>query len=189
MVFGRFVSDENKLFLNAYFTDISEQKKEEEYQKQLLDNMLCGAALYEFDGKKLDVIHINKQYWELVKRDPVDYSNASIFEVIHEDDQQMVKNEILAAIRQKRSIKVDIRILCGDNKYKPFHVESNIKEKGNGIYQLFTSYSLLSEETMSIQQMIPIALSTIMSSSEDLSYVKDKNLHYLCVSKSIASFV
>lgn len=190
MAFCRFVKDEAGLmFLNAYFTDISEQKNAEEQQKELLDNLPCGAALYEYDGKNISVIHINKSYWELVERAPVDYSAASVMGVIHPEDKNSIYQEIESAIRQKRNFSVNIRILCGTASYKPFRIDAKITPEPDGKYLFFASYTPISEQAMSIQEMLPIALSTMMSASEDLSYVKDKDLHYICCSRSVTELL
>ena len=160
-----------------------------ELSVRLLDNLPNGAALYRFDGKGLSVVHINKRYWELVEREPVDYRKASVFGVIHQNDRDIALQEIEAAIRQGRVATVDIRILCGKGTYKPFHVVANISREADGTHLLYTSYTPKAEQGMSIQEMIPIAISTMMSASNNISYVKDKDMHFICCSKSLAGLL
>lgn len=166
--------------------DAIKPNSEEQKQNNLLDNLPCGAALYEFDGKTLSVIHINKSYWQLVERDPVDYTHESVLEVIHPEDKSAISQELNAAIQQNRSINVSIRILCGKSGYKPFNIKANVTPEENGKYLLFATYTPISDEEMSLQEMLTIALSTMMSSSEDFSFVKDKTLRYVCCSRSSA---
>ncbi len=185
MISGRFVKDETGVvYLNSYFTDITRQEEEEEQQKKLLDNLPCGAALYEFDGKQLSVVHINKKYWQLVEREPVDYKDTSVFDVIYESDRNVVYQEIKAAINQNRDASCDIRIKCGNDQYHPFHITASIKLQCRGKYSVYAAYTKLSDHIMSIQEMLPVALSTMMSISGDRSYVKGKDLRYICCSKS-----
>ncbi len=187
MVFGRFVRDETgDLCLNAYFTNITEQAKAEEQQKTMLDNLPCGAALYAYDGRELSVVHINKKYWELVGRDPDDFTGTSVLSAVHPDDVTVVRQEMEAAIRQKRNVVCDVRIRHGGGAYLPFHIVANILRQPDGSHAFYTAYTPISEQTMSFQKMLPMALSTMMSTSGDLSFVKDRDLHYICCSQSVA---
>lgn len=186
MFFARFTkAEDGRVFLNSYFSEISQALQAEQIQMQMLDNLPTGATLYEFDGSRLKVIHINKQYWKLVNRKPVDYSSRTILDVIHPDDQELVIQEIQSAIRQKRNASMIVRIICGDGQYRSFKAIASIFPKDNGSYLLYATYEMLSEDTMSVQQLLPIALSTMMSASGDISYVKDKDLRYLCCSQSM----
>ena len=89
----------------------------------------------------------------------------TVFGVIHPDDRDIAFREIEAAIRQERAATADIRILCEGDAYKPFHVVANISREADGGYLMYTSYTQKSEQGMSIQEMIPLAISTMMSAS------------------------
>ncbi|NMP37976.1 MAG: diguanylate cyclase [Clostridiales bacterium] len=160
-----------------------------EMQKQLLDNLPCGAALYEYDGNRISVLHINKRYWQLVGRGPTDYSDTSVLDAIHPEDKTPVMQEIGAAIRQHRDAAIDMRIMCGAGGYKPFKVAANISPEPDGKYKFFVSYTSVSEQVMSMKEMIPIALSTVMSASGDLAYLKDRDSRYVCCSASAAQML
>ncbi|MDD3920915.1 MAG: diguanylate cyclase, partial [Eubacteriales bacterium] len=164
----------------------SEQIKEEKQQKELLDNLPHGAALYAYDGEQLSVIHFNKRYWELIEREPADYTSPSVLSAVYPDDRIVITQEIDAAIRQKRDAVCDYRILCGKGVYKPFHVVGRIIPKEEGVYAIYASYTPISNEVMSYQQMLPVVLSTIMDSTTDLAFAKDKNFRYICVSRAFA---
>lgn len=142
MVFGRFVIGEaGNVYLNSYFTDITEQKKAEEQQKELLDNLPQGAALYEYDGKKISAIHINKRYWELVGRDPVDYAKSSVLDVIYPDDRILLERELNACLKQNRIMSVTVRILYGEKEYRPFNIKAKHVRRESGTYLFYASYT------------------------------------------------
>ena len=165
------------------------ERDREAMQRQnssLLDNLPCGAALYEYDGRGITVIHINRRYWQLVGREPVDYAKASVFGMVHPDDVAIARSDIASAIRQGRNASCDLRIKYGDlqDEYRPFHVVANIVPKGEGRYSLYAFYMPISDGAMSLQEMLPVALSAVMSYSDDFSYVKDRDLRYVCCSRS-----
>lgn len=168
---------------------VAEQTKAQQQQKKLLDNLPSGAALYEYDGEKLRAVHINKSYWDLVGREPGDYINRSIFDAIHPDDHEAIRRELDSAVRQRRNMEVDLRVLGGDGSYKPFHATATVTPEPGGKYEFFAVFTPISDDTLAIQQMLPVALSTMMSSSDDLSYVMDRDCHYVCCSKSVAALL
>lgn len=178
-----------EVFLNVYYTDMTDRISEEERQKELLDNLPTGAALYEYDGKNLSVIHINKSYWALVGRKPVDYSEASVLGVVYPEDRETIRQEIGAAIKQMHHIDVMVRILCENGEYRPFRIQAKLTKEENGKYLFFASYIPVSAQTISVQQVISVAMSTMMSASDSLSYLKDKELRYICCSQSIADIL
>lgn len=157
-------------------TDIVESKKQ---QIDLLDNLPFGAALYEFDGTDVTSIHINKRYWELVKREPKDYGKSSILGVVYPADLEIIKDEITSAIHQNRNCSVDVRIRYGEEGYAPFHITASTKRKADGNYLIFALYSPITNEIMSIQEMLPVLINTMMEETQEISYIKDKYLHYI----------
>ncbi len=63
---------------------------------------------------------------------------------------------------------------------------ANITREKNGLFLLYVSYTPISDDTMYLQKMLPVALSTMMAASDDIAYVKDKDMRYICVSQSLA---
>lgn len=165
----------------------AKQISTDELSKQLLDTLPFGAAMYEYNGSKLTVIHINKSYWKLVQRNPVDFSKVSIFDAIYPDDVDLVKKEIASAIQQKRNIQIDVRILCRADEYLPFHIVANVMPEQSGKYIISASYMPISDSETSLKELIPIILSAMMSNSEDIAYVKDKDGKYIACSNSAFS--
>ena len=74
----------------------------------------------------------------------------------------------------------------GDGNYTPFHITANFTGEDNGKYLFYATFAPISDEAMSIQEMLPVALSTITANIDDMTYIKDKDLRYICVSQSIA---
>jgi diguanylate cyclase (GGDEF)-like protein/PAS domain S-box-containing protein len=153
--------------------------------RELLDNLPGGAALYEYNGKDLTVIHLNKRYWELLGQAPVDYAGHSPMSAIHPDERQLLKNEIAVAINQRHDVTCDIHLRCGDDEYRPFHIVGRIVPKDDGKFSIYVSFEAISDEAMSIQKMLPVALTTMMSTRTDFSFIKDRNLRYICCSKAV----
>ena len=165
------------------------RRQEEEKQKALLDGLACGLALYEYDGKRISVRHINKRYWELVEREPADYGDASVLDAIYPGDRAALLDEIGSAIRQKRVARADARILCGGGDYRPFRISAGIRLEAEGRYLLSVSYEPIYNRDTSLQDLLPIMLSTVMATSEDLSFIKDAEGRYLTCSKTaVAAF-
>ena len=179
--------EDGSLFLNSYYTDATERVKEEEQQKALLDNLPFGAALYEYNGSDLKVIHMNRRYWQMVGRNASDEEGIIVMNAIYPDDRKIVFREIELAIREDRTVKCDIRVLCENGEYRPFHITATIVPVDDGKYLLYTAYAPVSDDAISYQEMLPVALSAIMSTSLDMEFVKDKNLRYISVSSSAAA--
>lgn len=186
MIFGRLTADDiGEKYLNIYYIDVSKQVLLEEDRKELLDNLPLGAALYEYDGKKFRIIHINKRYKELVNREVEDDSELDFASTMDKNDTEKIFNELKLAIKEKRDAEVTCRIRCGEEfEYRIFKITARIIEKTKGKYSIYTSYIPLMKENISYQDMIPEALKAVMESSDDISFVKDINHSYVCCSKS-----
>jgi PAS domain S-box-containing protein/diguanylate cyclase (GGDEF)-like protein len=181
-------SDSGKVFLNSYYSDATAQMQAEEQRFELLDNLPCGAGLYDFDGERLTAIHLNARYWELVGRSPCTLTKTVKDSNIYPDDRRLVQQELAAAIHQKRNFSVNVRILCGSDKYRPFHIEGRLIPRENGHYAVYASYAPYEEGKMSVQALLPIALSTMMDTSSDLTFIKGADQRYIACSKSGAAF-
>lgn len=168
------------------FTDITMEK---EVERELLDNLPCGAALYEYDGEKISILHLNKRYWQWVNRVELDPSELSIEHSIHPDDIETIPQELKSAIRHGRDFVRDIRVLYGKDEYKLFHVVGRIVKKSDGVYSIYATYTHLSSREIIYQQMFPAVLSTIMDATTDLSFGKDEGFRYICASRKFIEMV
>lgn len=180
--------EQGNTFANIYYSDASELIAAEARQADLLDNLPCGAALYEYDGKSLTVKHLNYYYWTMVGRDRRQYEDSSFIDFVCPDDRIIIVQELGAAIRQKREFRADIRILCGDEAYHPFRITGNIS-KAAGKYLIYAAYTPLESNEMEVQSMLRLALHAMMDCSDDFSYVKDIHGRYVSVSNSVVHFL
>ena len=189
---GRVVKDElGDTYLNIYYTDATALAAEEQMQKELIDNLTGGIALYEFDGKSIAVRHINKSYWKLIGREPVDYSdgNGNVTDVIHPDDRAILFLEAESCISQKRDFSCELRVLNGLGEYTAFHVTATVAPEENGKYLFYTTYMPVDRQSISIQDILPIALSTMMETSDDLSFVKNADGRYITCSRTVVDAI
>ena len=155
------VSANGKRFLNIFYSDATAQISIEQQQRDLLDNLPCGAAMYEFDGKKLKIKHLNNHYWEMVNRSPDPYGEIKVLDAVYPDDRAIIAGELAAAIEQKRAFDTNIRILYGEDEYRLFHLVGKLVRQANGIYLIYASYMPISEEKMSIESKIKLLTTTI----------------------------
>lgn len=135
-------------FLNVYYTDAAAQQKQERIQTELLDNLPCGAALFEIHGDQLSVIHLNHRYWELVKRAPQPFETIRMLDAIYPEDQHIVLDELSAAIRQQRDPACSVRIVSGDGSYQMFHIIGHIVRENDGRSILCAIYSPVRDENL-----------------------------------------
>ena len=159
------------------YVDITAQRHME---RDILDNLPGGAGLFEFDGKALTVVHLNKRYWELVGRDAADGTGYSVLDAVHPNDHALLLGELARAIEYRTDAECDLRILNGEDGYSPFHIVGRIAPQAGGKYAIYAWYTPITDEAMTIRGMLPIVLAAMMAASADLSFVKDKNLRYVC---------
>lgn len=141
---GKAVTEPNgELYLNLYYTGATEQMAEHEKIVEILDNLPCGAALYEYDGSDFRLLHLNKYYTEMIGRteDP----SVSPLEYIYSGDRQNVLNEIQSAVSENRDASCDMRILSENGSYKYFHTVARIKKQEDGKYLLYVTYLPITE--------------------------------------------
>ncbi len=180
---------DGQVYINGYFTDATERNRAEEQRRELLDNLAVGAGLYAYDGRELSVVHINKRYWQLVGRNPRAQLGRAYMDTVHPVDQPKLTQEFQAAIQQGRDFDCDIRIRYGKDRFRTFHVEGKIDRQPDGTYLIYTTFTPVSGETTAYREMLPGAVSAIMSISPDYTYVKDKDLRYVCASLSTAKLL
>lgn len=132
--------EHGNIYVNVYYSDAAELISAEARQTELLDNLPCGAALYEYDGKTLAVKHLNKHYWVLVDRAAKKYSDISFIDAVYPADREIIKRE-LSAIEQGRIIDIRLRILCGKDEYRGFHICGNVIKTHNGVYRIYAAYT------------------------------------------------
>lgn len=138
-------------YTNGYYADITPEAEREERRRELLDNLPCGAIIFEIapDGT-IDCPHINRRYIELVGRDATELRVHNATRAVHPDDRERLMDAIDEAIREDRLMECDILTLKGDGSYLPFHLVGRVVEKSPLKTVMYTTYTPISEETRSL---------------------------------------
>ncbi len=160
-----------------------------EQRRQLLENLPCGAGVYEYAAEGLRVVYLNERYKELVNRSAETLSLLPVLDVVHPDDRAGLLSELDDAVRASRTLACDLRILHGSGDYRYFRLNGSIARQEDGRTLIYATYTPISTEEISIREMLPVALAAMMESSSDLSFVKDRDLNYICCSRAFANMV
>ncbi len=186
-VFYRVTEDaDGNLNLNGYYSGTTERDRVEARRRDLMDNLPGGAALYAYDGKRLSAIYLNKRYWELVGRKPVRHGAASFLKAVHPEDLPAIMRELDASIRQRRDFSCDARVLYGKGDYRLMHIAAKIADQGDGKYLFYALYTPLAGAAAPDRKPMPAALAAAITSSFECTFVKDRDLRYLCASDDAA---
>ena len=172
----------------SIFEDITEQVREEERQRELMDNLPCGAGIYDLVDGTLKTVYVNKKYRELVNRDNDKIEEESM-NAIWPDDRAYVKRMMQTIINEGKEQECEIHILVGENQYKSFLIRGNLLKKENEKISIYVIYTPIAENEISYRNMMPSALEAVMAYSHDLSFIKDRAFVYVCASKEFATML
>lgn len=138
-------------YTNGYYADMTPEAAQEERRRELLDNLPCGAIIFEIaaDGS-IVCPHINKRYIELVGRDAAELRLHDAIRAVHPNDRARFLRAIDEAVREDCMMECDLRTLRGDGSYLPFHLVGRVAEKGPSKTVMYTTYTPISEETRSL---------------------------------------
>ena len=135
--------------------------QEEELQKSLMDNLPCGAGIYEFRDGQIRLIYQNKIYWELVGLNEEAYPDTSEMSAIHPDDVPAIMRELSAAIEQQRDVTCDIRLRHLTRGYLPVHLLGRIVFKEAGGFLIYATFTPIPDVVIEArQQQARLALLT-----------------------------
>ena len=141
---GKAVTDANgEMYLNLYYTGATAEMTEQEKTAEILDNLPCGAAMYEYDNSGFRLLHLNKFYTEMIGR--TEEAGVSPLNYIYSGDRQNVLTEIKNAVSENRDASCDIRIISRDGSYKYFRTVARIKKQDDGKYLLYVTYLPINE--------------------------------------------
>lgn len=188
MIYGRMTRDETgDKFLNIYYTDMSERMGLDEKREELLENLPCGAGIYEVKDGAIRATYLNKRYRAYLNREIGELTDAPVLEVVHPDDRRKLNDALRAAFIPGRQASCDIRIMDGRGGYIPFRLVGSAME-GSDKSSIYVTFTPISQEELSYSEMLPVALSAVISSSDDLAFVKDRNRRFVCCSERFARF-
>lgn len=142
-------------------SSLDRRVKSESLQGSLMDNLPCGAGIYEFRDGQMSLIYQNKIYWELVGLNEEAYPDCSEMSAIHPDDIPVIMQELSAAVAQQRDVSCDIRLRHLTLGYRPIHLLGRIVFRENGSFLIYATFTPIPQEVMEArQQQARLALLT-----------------------------
>lgn len=150
--FYRVTEDASGLYLNGYYTDATETDAMEEQRRELLENLPCGAGIYEVTGDGIRATYLNKQYRMYLKRSIGDLNEAPVFEVVHPDDIDKLKAALQKALSVEKEGACDIRVMDGEGGYIPFHLVGRVIEHHRDKTAIYVTYTPITEKEMLLQK-------------------------------------
>ncbi len=128
-------------FLNIYYMDASEQIKEEEAQEALLDNLPCGAGVYEFKDGQMSLTYQNRSYWELVGLHEEKFPDPTPMSAVHPEDIPAIMQELDMAMKEGRDVSCNIRLRHLTKGYLPVHLVGRIAPEENGGFRIYATFT------------------------------------------------
>lgn len=149
--FYRTTTDANGVqYINGYYADMTADVELEERRKELLDNLPCGAIVYEIAENILTARHINRQYMKQVGRNEEEMHSSNVISSVHYEDRERLWGALQAAVAKTKEVMCDFRVLCGDGSYLPMHMVGKIEKQEDGTILVYATYTPINEETLSI---------------------------------------
>ena len=168
------------------YTDVTAEKMA---AQELLDNLPCGAGLYDYRDGDLTIGHLNRRFKEMVGREADESGRGSALENVHPDDLPMLRAGLRTAMEGRGDLTCELRIRSGAGDYQYFTLNGRGVRRDDGSWAVYTTFMPITEEAVSIREMLPIALEAMMSSQNEFTFVKDRNLRYVCCSRAFARLV
>ena len=171
-------------YMNGYYADITEENEQEERRRELLDNLPCGAAVYEMKDGILCVRHVNKQFLKLVSRNEDQIHMDDAISAICPDDQEQVL-QFIKNSKDKEGLEYDFRILQGNGEYLPMHVIGRTHRQDDNSMLLYVTFTPISEEQLSISRALADqqkAETLAEEANEQLRFLNDIS-RYLLIDK------
>lgn len=187
--YGRAMKDElGDLYLNVFYADLTEDEKRTERQRELLDNLPCGAGICETDGKTAKMLYLNKKYYSYFKNDVAGRSEKSAFSGVHPDDLILLMETMNTVRLGATEGGCVIRIADGE-EYISFRLFGTSTGDNNGQTVIYVTFTPISNERLSFSEMLPITLAEVIGSSKSRMFLKDKNFRYVLCNKPFANSI
>lgn len=137
-------------YINGYYAEMTKEVELEERRKELLDNLPCGAAIFEIKNDRLIAKHVNQSYMKQVGRSETEIHADNAITAIYPEDRERLLQALHDAIMKQTDMTCDFRVLCGDGSYLPMHVVGKLEQSEEGSMSAYVTYIPISEETMSV---------------------------------------
>ena len=133
-------NESGETFLNAYYTNLSEQNHMEKQRQEMLDNLPCGAGIFEISGDYVSVVYLNHRYAELVGRYMLNTGAAPALDAVLPEDRELLRDSLRQALATGGNIDCDVRILHGNGGYRRFHTVGKIVQQKNDIVLVYATF-------------------------------------------------
>ena len=121
---------------------MTEQVNEEDDRKRLLDNLPCGAGVYELRDGVISLTYQNKRYRELVGLNTEEYPDLSPMSAIYPGDVEVIMSKLTQAIEQKCDIGCNIRLKHQTLGYRPVYLAGHVVADGTGAFLIYATFTL-----------------------------------------------
>lgn len=146
-------------------------------------------------GRTSGLVYANDGFCKLVSMTHAEVAalyGADAFLGLHPDDRDRARNAAERFMETGGRFSDKYRLRCGADGYIWAMVFGRVTEDASGERYLNLYYADLTEhekQALSFSEMLPVALAAMMESSNDLAFVKNKDLAYVCCSKAFAQMV
>lgn len=117
-----------------------------------------------------------------------EYGN-SVMRGVHPDDMEIVNKAVATMLECGEVNNVKYRLKAGGGGYVKVAIFGKIRKTHSGeiffnVYYTDASLSEPRDETTRLREVLPIVLDTVMKSTNDLAFAKDRDLKYVCCSRN-----
>ena len=137
-------NDAGDRFVNIYYADPFWKRNVEEIRCNLMDNLPCGAGVFELSGGALRVLYINRSLMRMIGTHESGGSYADAMEYVHPEDQPRVWTVYGEMVEQKAGGNMAVRIRGRDGGYIRLSItgKAQITEDRRALI-----YAIFSEDT------------------------------------------
>ena len=181
--------------------DITAQVEAEQKERRtaerlhaIMENVNSGIVASSIHDGKVDIVFSNNRYYELLGYTRQQYADTfgDNFGPVSPKDEAWVLPMVQEAMRTGEPVTLEYRAIRRDGK--EIWVQQRIANAEFGdsgeCIQLSVLCDITNEkQALSFQETLPVALKAMMASAKELSFVKDRELRYICGSRALAEMV
>ena len=146
-VFCRVARNESdEVYLNAYFTDPTEQEKRDVQRRELIENLPCGAGMFKLTHDTLVVMYLNQRYQAMIGRAMDENTDVTKLPFVMEADKARLRATLDKSAHNGSHIECDIHVLDGAGAYRPVRILGNTVLHGDGATVIYAIFLPLSED-------------------------------------------
>ena len=109
--------DSGDRYINIYYADPFWKRNVEEVRCNLMDNLPCGAGVFELNGSAMRVLYINRSLMRMIRAHENGGSYADAMEYVHPEDHERVWEGYCRMVEQKENGQLVARIRNSKGEY------------------------------------------------------------------------